>query len=168
MLAEAKTCASAPPTISSFNSPEAPYFAFTSMPEAAVKARAVSSSASRRLPAACSSTGSACTGVDISATTAKERTRSVRTKNSRARLRCIGEEQLLPVDLVIGDRLLAFRRDQPVDERLAEILLHVRVLRRIHLDHAVLVEQPPVALDRDQQRAAVLERDPRAAVGQHI
>src|SRR5690348_15769441 len=39
----------------------------------------------------------------------------------------IGEEQLLAADLVRGDRRLAIRRDQPVDEGLAEILLHRRM-----------------------------------------
>ena len=71
-------------------------------------------------------------------------------------------------DLVVGDRLLPLRRHQPVDERLAELLLHVRMLGRIHQDDAVLVEQPVVALDHDVEVAAVLERQPGAAVGQHI
>ena len=48
------------------------------------------------------------------------------------------------------------------------VLLHVRMLRRIHEDHAVLVEQPLVALDEDLEVAAVLERQPRAAVGEHV
>ena len=46
--------------------------------------------------------------------------------------------------------------------------LHVRVLGRVHQHHAVLVEQALVALDRDLEIAAVLEREPGAAVGQHI
>src|SRR5690349_3212343 len=40
----------------------------------------------------------------------------------------VGEKQLLPLDLVVGDRLLAFGRDQPIDECLAELLLDVLVL----------------------------------------
>ena len=49
-----------------------------------------------------------------------------------------------------------------------ELLLHVRVLRRVHEHHAVLVEQPLVALDQDREIAAVLEIEPGAAVGQHV
>src|SRR5262245_32032751 len=69
----------------------------------------------------------------------------------------VREEQLLAVDLIVGDRLLTLRRDQPVDEGLAEVLLHMRVLGRVDQDYAVLVEQPPVALDHDLELAAVLE-----------
>src|SRR5207249_12278502 len=39
----------------------------------------------------------------------------------------VGIEKLLPVDLVAGDRLLAFGRDHPVDELLAEFLFHIRM-----------------------------------------
>src|SRR5215510_3106280 len=53
----------------------------------------------------------------------------------------IGEEQLLPVDPVIRDRLLALGRDEPVDEGLAEHLLYVRMLFGIDQNDAVLVEQ---------------------------
>src|SRR5262249_56699899 len=87
---------------------------------------------------------------------------------SRPRRVGVGEEQLLTLDLVVGDRLLAFVRDEPVDEGLAQLLLDVRMFRRVHQDHAVLVEQALVALDRDVELATVLERDPGSAVGQHI
>src|SRR5581483_10546673 len=87
---------------------------------------------------------------------------------SRPRLVRVGEEQLLPADLVSRDDLLALGRDQPVDELLAEVLLHVRVLLRVHQHHAVLVEQALVALHDDLEIAAVLERDPRAAIRQDV
>src|SRR5215468_10188738 len=122
------------------------------MPDVAVNARAVSSSASRRLPAACSSTVSACAGADIMRAISATAWRShMDTRRSRARLGRIGEEELLSVDLVVGDRLLAFRGHQPVDEGLAEVLFHMRMLGRVHQDHAVLVEQPSIALDRDRK-----------------
>src|SRR5215475_11627926 len=66
---------------------------------------------------------------------------------SRPRYIGIGEEQFLPVDLVIRDRLLALGRDEPVDEGLAERLLYMRMLFGIDQHHAVLVEQALVAGD---------------------
>src|SRR6266704_6366617 len=66
---------------------------------------------------------------------------------SRPRRIGIGEEQFLPVDLVIRDRLLALGRDEPVDEGLAERLLYVRMLFGIDQHDAVLVEQALVAGD---------------------
>src|SRR5262245_30553241 len=80
----------------------------------------------------------------------------------------IGEEQFLSVDLVIRDRLLALGRDEPVDEGLAERLLYVRMLFGIDQHDAVLVEQALVAGHEDIEIAAVLEREPGAAVGEHI
>src|SRR5258708_36811726 len=80
-----------------------------------------------------------------------------------ARIVGIGIEQLLAVDLVIGDRLLSLRRNQPVDEGLAELLFDMRVLLGVHQYHAVLVEKPLLALARDGEAAAVLERHPGAA-----
>src|SRR6185295_16261706 len=71
---------------------------------------------------------------------------------------CVRKKQLLAADLVFGDCFLALGRDQPVDERLAHHLLHVRMLHGIHQHYAVLVEQVPIALDCDHQVAAVLER----------
>ncbi len=61
----------------------------------------------------------------------------------------VGEEQLLAADLVVGDRLLPVARDQPVDEGLPLRDLHIGMLGRIDQHHAVLVEQPLVALDQD-------------------
>ena len=46
--------------------------------------------------------------------------------------------------------------------------LTLRVARRVDDHHAVLVEQALVAFDQDRQVAAVLERQPGAAVGQHV
>src|SRR5262249_56057638 len=80
----------------------------------------------------------------------------------------VGEEQFLPVDLVIRDRLLALGRDEPVDEGLAERLLYVWMLFGIDQHDAVLVEQAFVAGHEDVEIAAVLEREPGAAVGEHI
>jgi hypothetical protein len=48
---------------------------------------------------------------------------------------------LLAADFVIGDGLLSFRRDKPIDEGLAELFLHVRVPFGIYQHHAVLIEQ---------------------------
>ena len=53
----------------------------------------------------------------------------------------LGPEQLLAVNLVIGDYLLAFVGNEPVDELLAKLLLHMRMLGRINQDDTVLVEQ---------------------------
>ena len=80
----------------------------------------------------------------------------------------VGEEELLPADLVVGDRLLPLGRNEPVDELLAEFLLDVRMLGRVHQNHAVLVEQALVAFDQDGQIGAVLEVEPGAAVGEHV
>src|ERR1700676_4739978 len=84
------------------------------------------------------------------------------------RLLRVGKEQLLAIDLVAGDRGLAFRRDQPVDEGLARVLFQRREFFGFDKHDAVLIEQPLVALDRYFEIAAVLERDPGAAVGQYI
>src|SRR5215470_3994039 len=77
-------------------------------------------------------------------------------------------EQLLAVDLVIGDGLLSLRRNEPVDEGLTELLLYMRMPLGIYQHHAILIEKPLVALDRDREVAAVLERQPGAAIRQHI
>src|SRR5690348_1670590 len=87
---------------------------------------------------------------------------------SRPRRIGIGEEQFLPVDLVVRDRLLALGREQPVDEGLAERLLYVRMLFGIDQHDAVLVEQALVAGDENVEIAAILERKPGAAVGEHV
>ena len=50
----------------------------------------------------------------------------------------------------------------------AQVLLHVRVLRRVDEHDAVLVEELLVALDEDREVAAVLEREPGAAVGEDV
>ena len=49
-----------------------------------------------------------------------------------------------------------------------ELLLHVRVLGWIDQHDAVLVEQALVAFHRDDEIAFVLERNPGAAIRQHI
>jgi hypothetical protein len=60
----------------------------------------------------------------------------------------VPEEELLAVDLVARDRVLAVARQHPVGERLREVFLHVPVLGGIDDDHAVLVEETLVALTR--------------------
>src|SRR5262252_978242 len=77
-------------------------------------------------------------------------------------------EHLLAVNPVVGDCLLALVRDEPVDELLAKLLLHMRMLGRINQDDTVLVEQQFVALHRDDEVGLVLERNPGAAVRQNI
>src|SRR5262249_41524169 len=68
----------------------------------------------------------------------------------------IGEEEFFAADLVVGDVLLPLRRQEPVDERLSEFLLHVRMLRRVDQGDAVLVEQPLVAFHHYGEIATVL------------
>src|SRR5215470_2953070 len=80
------------------------------------------------------------------------------TPRVRASTLVVRKEQLLAADFVIGDRLLPVAGSDPADERLAELLLHMRVLSRIHEHDPVLVEESLVALDKDRQVAAVLER----------
>src|SRR5262249_38297586 len=63
----------------------------------------------------------------------------------------LGPEQLLTVNLVIGDCLLAFVRNEPVDELLAKLLLHMRMLGRVNQDDTILVEQQFVPLHRDDE-----------------
>src|SRR6266511_2185517 len=87
---------------------------------------------------------------------------------SRARIVGVRIEQLLAADLVIGNGSLAFRRDEPVNEGLAGLLLHVRMPCRIDENNAVLIEEPLVAGHQYVEIAAVLEREPSAAVGEHI
>src|SRR5262245_43874474 len=80
----------------------------------------------------------------------------------------IGNEELLALDLVTRDSVLALSRNQPIDECLAQVLLHMRVLGGVHQYHVILVEQPRVALNDDIKFAAVLKGDPCAAIGKHI
>src|SRR4029453_10418719 len=80
----------------------------------------------------------------------------------------VGKEKLLSVDFLSADRFLPFARDEPVNEGLAQILLHVWVVGRIDQDYAVLIEEALVTLHRDLQIGLVLERNPGAPVGQHV
>src|SRR3954447_11290358 len=76
------------------------------------------------------------------------------SKQSCSRLAAgVRKEELLAVDLVARDGGLAVRRDQPIDESLPILGLHLRMLRGIHQHDAVLIEQPPVALDGDDEIA---------------
>src|SRR5258705_11702297 len=80
----------------------------------------------------------------------------------------IGEEELQALDLETRDSVLALSRNQPIDEGLAQVRLHLRVLGGVHQYHAILVEQPLVALNDDIKFPAVLTRYPGAAIGKHI
>src|SRR3982074_1467026 len=84
-------------------------------------------------------------------------TRPLTHGDSCAGLPCVGKKELLAIDLVLGYRFLAFGRDHPVDEHLAEILLDARMLVRVHQHHAVLIEQALVACDENRKIAAILE-----------
>ena len=75
----------------------------------------------------------------------------------------VGKEKLLAIDLVTGDRRLAFPGNQPIDESLAGFLLHMRKFVGVHQHDAVLIEQPLVALDDNGEIAAILEGYPGAA-----
>src|SRR6266511_278972 len=68
-----------------------------------------------------------------------------RCHGSRARIVGVRIEQLRAADLVIGNGSLAFRRDEPVNEGLAEVFLPVRMPCRIDGDDAILVEHALVA-----------------------
>src|SRR5262249_43077238 len=68
---------------------------------------------------------------------------------SRVGIVCVRKKQLLAVDLVAGDGLLALRRPQRVDELLSEVFLHIRILVRVHQNDAVLIEQAFVALNHN-------------------
>src|SRR5262245_36116534 len=80
----------------------------------------------------------------------------------------IGDEKLLALDSVSRDRVLTLPRSQPIDEGLAQVLLHMRVLGGVNQYRVILVEQSLVALNEDIKFAAVLEREPGAAIGKHI
>ena len=66
-------------------------------------------------------------------------------------------EHLLAVNLVVRDCVLALVRNEPVDELLAKLLLHMRMLGRVHQYDAVLVEQPLIALHCDDEVGFVLK-----------
>ena len=66
-------------------------------------------------------------------------------------------EHLLAVNLVVRDCLLALVRNEPVDELLAKLLLHMRMLGRVHQYDAVLVEQQLIALHCDDEVGFVLK-----------
>jgi 4-amino-4-deoxy-L-arabinose transferase-like glycosyltransferase len=69
----------------------------------------------------------------------------------------IGEEQLLAVDTVGADGVLALGREDPVDEGLAQLLFHARMPGRVHKNDTVLIEHELVACHGDLQRVLVPE-----------
>ena len=76
---------------------------------------------------------------------------------SSSRLTGVRIEELLPVDLVVGDHALPFGRNQLVDELLAKLLLDAWMLCRTDQHDAILVEQSLVTLHRDHEIALVVE-----------
>src|SRR6516165_6099119 len=76
-----------------------------------------------------------------------------------------GPKHLLAVNLVTGDCLLAFVRNEPVDELLAKLLLHMGMLGRVNQDDTVLVEQQFVPLHHDDEVLPEIDfRNMRAGV----
>src|SRR3974390_1311006 len=80
----------------------------------------------------------------------------------------VREKQLLAIDLVVADGFLTLRRTQPIDELLAVLLPHQRMLGGVYECDAILIEHALVPLDQHLQVAFVLKMGPRGAVGQHI
>src|SRR5215468_3288403 len=80
----------------------------------------------------------------------------------------VRKEELLAADLVFGDGLLAGGGDDPVDERVAEIDLRFRMLRRVDEHDPVLIEQLLIPFDEDGEVTAILEGEPRAAIGEDV
>src|SRR3546814_12239162 len=80
----------------------------------------------------------------------------------------VGEEELLAVLLIAGDRRLPLVGEHPVDEGLAEVGLHAGPLFRADLNDAVLVDKELFALDGDLDVALVAEGDPVCGVGQRL
>src|SRR5262249_8793451 len=143
-------------------------FAWTLIVVAFSNATAVSVSAERRLPAEYSRTTSSAPFAEFIMAPIASVVVMSRPYMLRPRLVGVWEEQLLSLDLIVCDRLVTLGRDEPVDEGLAEFFLDVGMLGRIHQHHAILIEQPLVAGDQDVQVAAVLERQPGAAIGEHV
>jgi hypothetical protein len=77
-------------------------------------------------------------------------------------------EQPLPVHLIRADRRLPFGREQPIREHVRNGKLCAAVFLRAEFDDVVAVDQARVVLDRDDERALVMEAEPGAAVGERI
>src|SRR5262249_31339619 len=69
----------------------------------------------------------------------------------------VGKEQLLALDLVRPNGVLALGRQNPIDEGLAQLLFDVGMLLGIDENDAILVEQSLVALHHDFKLALVLK-----------
>src|SRR6185437_7423057 len=80
----------------------------------------------------------------------------------------VGIKELLAVDLISGDCGLSLRRNEPINETLAGFFFNRGMLFRVHQHHAVLIEQSLIAFDEDDEIAAILERQPCAAIGKHV
>src|SRR5262245_13878772 len=80
----------------------------------------------------------------------------------------IGKEQLLALDLVRPNGILALGRQNPIDEGLAQILFDAWMFLRIDEDDPVLVEEPLVALHHDRMISLVFKGDPGATIGQYV
>src|SRR5262245_57618481 len=80
----------------------------------------------------------------------------------------VGGEELLAFNLITRNRVLALSRPQPIDEGLAQVRLHMRVIGGVHQYHGILVEQPRVALNENIKFVVVFKRNPAAAIGKQI
>ena len=71
----------------------------------------------------------------------------------RAHLPRVGIEKLLAIDLVAGDRLLAFGRDEGQSMKVwPRSFFTLGCFAGIHQEHAVLAKQPLLAFDQDGGR----------------
>jgi hypothetical protein len=98
----------------------------------------------------------------------RARQRRALTAFSSVRISGVRKKQLLAINLVVGDGLLALRRYQLVDEHLAQLFLHLRMFVWVHQNDGVLIEHASVAFHQDLKVALVFERNPSAAVGECI
>ena len=80
----------------------------------------------------------------------------------------IGIKQLLTFYLKRGNRVLTCRTQQPVEECLTKISLHVRMTFGVYHDHTVLIEKVWVIFDQDLETLLVLKTDPRCPVGYRV
>src|SRR5690242_4177495 len=119
-------------------------------PAAFSNAAAMSVITARRLPAACSFTA-VCAMAGLTVRKRVVASRSVRTVEVSLALIVVGEEELLPFNLVVRNNLLPLGGRNPVDEGHAVVLLHVGPFGRVHQHDDVLVEQLGVVLHGDDE-----------------
>src|SRR5690606_10311626 len=83
-----------------------------------------------------------------------------RPRTGSALRRGVRKEQLLAVDPIRGDGTLPLGGQDPVDELLSLLGLHVGVFLGVDQNDAILVEHHRIAFDRHGIIALVDERDP--------